>query len=171
MTDAHRITFAQNPTAAAKACNALRPGGWRLQMRLTPIDQRIFSPVVARVSQVSGDQTAEQVLTKLVEHGIWSAKGYQAIIPVGPYLVEFNIPCGASGLFAYDLADAVKAAHTAAPGEPAMPTSVAVSACGRRSFALHPTSDVLEDGLKLREYWGFDFPERRDQARGAAPVP
>ncbi len=43
----------------AGACDALRPGGWRLQMRLEPLDQRIFSPLVLRISEVAPDTTAE----------------------------------------------------------------------------------------------------------------
>jgi|GEM_PF-2619403 len=171
MTEAHRAAREADPSKATAACAALRPGGWRLQMRLTPIDQRIFSPIVARVSEVSPGQTGERVVTELVERGVWAAKGYQALIPVGAYIVEINAPCGASGLFPYDLADAVLAAESAAPGAATPSGQVAVSACGRRSFELRTRAEVLEDGQKPREYWGFDFPERRDRARGAAPAP
>lgn len=171
MTPDYRAAFERDGATESAACTALRPGGWRLQMRLTPIDQRIFSPIVARVSRVSGTDAAEKVVSELVDRGMWAAKGYQALVPVGPYIVEINAPCGASGLFAYDLADAVRAAHAAAPGSPELPQQVAVSACGRRSFAMHATTDLLEEGQKPREYWGMHFPERRDQARGTQPVP
>jgi len=165
MTEDHRAAFANDGAAAHAACAALRPGGWRLQVRLTPADQRIFSPLVARVSQVSGSRPAEEVLTELVERGLWAAKGYQALVPIGPYIVELNVPCGASGLFVYDLADAVTSLRAIAPGSPALPERVAVSTCGRQAFALRPAAEVIADGKKPREYWGFDFPERRERAK------
>ncbi len=171
MTEVHRALWASDPGKVAAGCDALRPGGWRLQMRLEPLDQRIFSPLVLRISEVAPDTTAEATLTGLVERGVWAAKGYQALIPVGRYLVEVNAPCGASGLFPYDLHDALLAAEQAAPTGSAPPKTVAVSACGRQAFQLLTRAEVVEEGQKPREYWGFDFPERRDRARGTAPVP
>ena len=128
-----RAEWTANAESGAAACAALRPGGWRLQMRLLPMDQRIFSPLVLRVSEVSEGRTAEAVVSELVDHGIWAARGFQALIPVGRYIVELNAPCGASGLFSYDLADAVVAAETVVPGGAARSGPVAVSACGRQA--------------------------------------
>ncbi len=164
-----RKEWETDPSAGAAACAALRPGGWRLQMRLSPIDQRIFSPLVLRVSAVPEGRTAEGVVSQLVDHGVWAARGFQALVPVGRYIVEVNAPCGASGLFPYDLADAVLAAETVVPGGAPRPGRVAVSACGRQAFELRARDAVVEDGRRPREYWGFDFPERRDRARGLAP--
>lgn len=171
MSPVQRTLWASDPSSATARCAALRPGGWRLQMRLSPIDQRIFSPLVLRVSTVSGDRPAEAVVSDLVEHGIWAARGFQALIPVGSDIVEVNAPCGASGLFPYDLADAVLAAESAAPAGTAKPGQIAVSSCGRRAFELRSRESVIEDGQKLREYWGFDFPERRERARGKVTSP
>ena len=165
MSEVHRARWEADPATAHAQCSALRPGGWRLQLRMTPHDQRVFSPVVLRVSRVTGDAPAEAVLVDLVERGLWAAKGYQALIPVGAYLVEVNAPCGATGLFPYDLADAVLAAEAAAPGPTAPPRQVAVSACGRRAYALQARDVVVADGQKPRELWGFRLPERRDRAR------
>ncbi len=168
MSDAHRAAWAKDATAEAARCAALRPGGWRLQLRLTPHDQRIFSPLVLRVSEVAAGQSAENVVAELVSYGVWASKGAQALVPVGPYVVEVDAPCGAGGIFAYDLADAVAAAMKAVPSKGvAPPKQVAVSACGRISFALVSLSDVQEDAQRPREYWGFDFPERRDLEKAA----
>ncbi|HCH63594.1 MAG: hypothetical protein CL927_02160 [Deltaproteobacteria bacterium] len=171
MSPVQRTLWQADAKAAAAGCAALRPGGWRLQMRLSPIDQRIFSPLVMRVSAVPDGRSAHTVVSELVDRGIWAARGYQALIPIGGYIVEINAPCGASGLFPYDLADAVLAAEAAVPEGIAKPEVIAVSACGRRAFALQQRDAVVEDGRKPREYWGFDFPERRDRARGKLSEP
>ena len=165
MSEVHRAAWKVDPAKAQASCTALRPGGWRLQLRLSPHDQRIFSPVVLRVSKVSTD-SAEETLGELVNRGIWAARGFQALIPTGPYLVEINVPCAASTLFAYDLADAVLASVAAQPDPKALPpASIAVSGCGRMAFEMVPYASVLEDGLRLREAWGFNFPERRVRER------
>ncbi len=165
MSEVHRAAWKAAPAKAHASCAALRPEGWRLQLRLSPHDQRIFSPAVVRVSQVVGT-SAEHTLTELVDRGIWAARGFQALIPAGPYLVELNVPCGASTVFAYDLADAVQAAAAAQPSpKSAPPATIAVSGCGRMAFEMVPYSTVLEDGQRLREAWGFNFPERRVRER------
>ena len=123
--------------------------------------------MVLRVSRVEGD-SAEAVLTELVDRGIWAARSYQAIVPVGAHLVELNVPCGASSLFAYELADAVEAVVAAHPGpRPPSPARIAVSGCGRMSFAMVDRAAIVEDGARERELWTFHFPAHRQRERAA----
>jgi len=165
MSETHRAAWTSNAPKQHAACQALRPGGWRLQLRLSPHDQRIFGPAVLRVSEVHGG-LAEDQLQQLVDHGIWAARGFQAIVPVGAYLVELNVPCGAASLFPYDLADAVQAAVAAHPDpKPTPPQKVAVSGCGRMSFEMVERTAIAADGALERNVWGFVFPAHRQRER------
>ena len=167
MTESHRAAWDADPARQHASCQALRPGGWRLQLRLSPHDQRIFSPAVLRVSQVDAPD-AEAVISKLVDHGIWAARSYQAVVPIGTYLLELNVPCGASSLFAYELADLVTAAVAAHPDpKPASPQRIAVSGCGRMSFEMVDRTEIARDGAREREIWTFHFPQHRERERAS----
>ncbi len=150
--------------ALSAACQALRPRGWRVKLELIPVDQRVFSPVVLRVSRAAKGETGDAVLAALLAHGAGGSKAYQAVLGSGPYLVEVNAPCGASGLWAYELEDAVRAVESINPGAPVR--RVAVSPCGRTAYAWQDRAAVAADARMPREYWGLDFPEIRDRTLG-----
>ncbi len=156
------------PAKVTATCDALRPVSWRVKLELIPVDQRVFSPIVLRVSRVEKGAQADAAIQGLMENGAAGSKAFQALVPSGPYLVEVNAPCGASGLWAYDLADAIDAIESVYPAGKV--TRAAVSPCGRIAYAWTSRDEIRESALMPREYWGLPFPEVRDKTLGRKTV-
>lgn len=163
-----KALLAKDHAALGAACEAHKPTSWRIRLELLPTDQRVFSPLAIRVGRVESGKKGDAVLEQLLAHGASGSKAYQALIGSGPYIVEINAPCGASGLWAYDLDDAVRAVEAVNPT--AKISRVAVSPCGRLAFTWQTRDDIQTDARMPREYWGLDFPEVRDRTLGRKTV-
>ena len=95
-----------------------------------------------------------------------ASRFFQYTLPVDGHLVDLHLPCGATGLAGYEVADLVNALREVTGASIA---TVAVSPCGRTWYALEPADALLTAGREPREYFGLDFPEVRDQHRSARP--
>lgn len=167
MDPARRAARAADPAAAEAACAAALIPGPLLTASLQPQDQRIFAPLVLRVAAAPGGDAAAAI-DALLAHGPLTNRSEQALVPVGPFVIEVAAPCQVGGLFAYDLYDVVLAAQQIAPELPA-PARVAYSPCASLSYQWLPLAELAERAAQPRELWGLDFPEVRDRAKAQAP--
>lgn len=165
LSDAVQAQLARDPAAVVARCEALRPGDWRLQLRMKPVDQRVFSPLLFRVSHTRGHAPAAPVLAELLDHGLLADTSHIAVIPVGSYLVELSAPCAAGPLIAYELHDAVTAVVAAAPDTPSPPPFVAWSPCGQDGYERRTPEDIAADARKPRDSFGLRFPQQRERVK------
>ncbi len=98
------------------------------------------------------------------ETGVLASKATQALIPVGPYILDLHMPCGATNLLDYEVADLL-ASFTEAPVLPT-PGLVLTSRCGQLHFDARTADEVEARGRRQTEFFGLPFPEARDAARG-----
>lgn len=161
-----RARFLADPAAVAAACGAMAHDTWMLRANLTPGDQRVFSAGWVRVAPIPEGQDAGTWLSRAVDSGAVASRFFQYTLPVGGYLVDLHLPCGATGLAGYEVADLV-AALRVATGEPI--DKVGVSPCGRTWYSLEEGDRLVEAGKQPREYFGLNFPEVRDQHRATRP--
>lgn len=161
-----RARFAKDPEAVVAACQAMAFQGWMLRANLTPADQRVFSSGWVRVAPVPSGQDAATWLRTMVHNGAVASRFFHYTLAAGDHLVDLHLPCGATGLAGYEIADLVVALRreTGAPIE-----QVAVSPCGRTWYTLESGDALVQRGQEPREYFGLDFPEVRDQHRTDRP--
>lgn len=155
-----------DPAGTARACRELSYPSWMLRVDLEPRDQRVFAKGWMRVSRVPEGTTGEQRLRAWLETGVIASKATQALIPVGPYILDLHLPCGATMLLDYEVADLL--ASFVEP--PVLPTPglVLTSRCGQLHFDARTAEEVAERGRRKTEFFGLPFPEARDAARGEA---
>ncbi len=161
-----RARFLADPAGVSAACGAMAYDAWMLRANLTPGDQRVFSAGWVRVAPVPDGQDAEVWLAKVVQNGGVASRFFQYTLPVAGHLVDLHLPCGATGVAGYEVADLVSALR-AATGAPI--TTVGTSPCGRTWYSLESGDSLVAAGREPREYFGLDFPEVRDQHRSARP--
>ena len=159
-----RERFLADPAGVSAACGAMAYDSWMLRANLTPEDQRVFSAGWVRVAPVPEGQDAETWLAQAVYYGAVASRFFQYTVPVDGHLVDLHLPCGATGLAGYEVADLVQALREVTGASIA---TVAVSPCGRTWYALEPADALLAAGKEPREYFGLDFPEVRDRHRSA----
>jgi len=155
-----------DPAGVASTCRELAYSSWMLRVDLNPRDQRVFAKGWMRVSRVPEGTTGEQRLRAWLETGVIASKATQALVPVGPYILDLHLPCGATNLLDYEVSDLLVSLKEA-PVLP-MPGLVLTSRCGQLHFDARTAEDVLARGRRPTEFFGLRFPEARDAARGAA---
>lgn len=164
--EAQRAKWEADPKAAFAACKALDFNTWMLRMNLTPHDQRIFAPAWVRVIELPKGRSAAADLQAWIDTGVIASKAVQALIPVDRYLLDLHLPCAAGTMLDYEVADLVASLQDK-PALPAPPV-VAFSRCGQLHFETRTGAEALERGRRETEFWGLDFPEVRDAARGGS---
>jgi hypothetical protein len=160
---AYRARLIADPDGVSAACGALNFRSWMLRADLTSGDQRIFSPGWLRVVELPAGVSGSERVAAMVRDGAVASKAFHAVAPAGRFLVDLHLPCAASGVTTYDIADLVVGLRTAPDAHDV--TAVAVSPCGRTWFSLESADDLVKRAQEPREYWGLDFPEARDRAR------
>lgn len=153
-----------DPVGAATTCRDLSYPSWMLRVDLKPRDQRVFAKGWMRVSRVPAGTTGEERLRAWQETGVLASKATQALIPVGPYILDLHMPCGATNLLDYEVADLLVSFAEA----PVLPTPglVLTSRCGQLHFDARTADEVKARGRRQTEFFGLPFPEARDAARG-----
>ena len=160
--DALKALYDADPAAFIAGCQALSHTSWELRIDLQPTDRRVFSPQKVRVLPTQGGRPATEIIAAAVQYGANASKASQVLIAADTALVELTVPCGSAAMFAYEAADLLTALTTAglSTGD-----QVAWSECGAAHFNLKPTTWVMAEAQKPREFWGVQFPEARDRAR------
>ena len=153
-----------DPVGTARTCRELSYPSWMLRVDLDPRDQRVFAKGWLRVSRVPEGTTGEERLRAWLETGVIASKATQALVPVGPYILDLHLPCGATNLLDYEVSDLLSSFREA-PVLP-MPGLVLTSRCGQLHFDARTADEVLARGRRPTEFFGLRFPEARDAARG-----
>ena len=163
-----RARFVADPAGVSAACEAMAYDTWMLRAILTPGDQRVFSAGWVRVAPAPSGKDAEAWLRAAVANGAVASRFFQYTVPVAGYLVDLHLPCGATGLAGYEIADLVVALRQET-GDPIR--SVGVSPCGRTWFSVEDADSLVRAGREPRAYFGLDFPEVRDRHRADRSQP
>lgn len=170
ISEAARAARAADPAAAERACTAALIPAPLLQVKLEPHDQRVFAHLVLRVAGEEGGPDARARIEALLSHGPLTNRSEQALVPIGPFVIEVAAPCAVGGGFAYDLYDVILAAQAARP-DLAAPTAVAYSPCATHGYRWMGVAEVQASAAQPRELWGLEMPEAREAARRRAPAP
>jgi hypothetical protein len=170
ISEAARAARAADPAGAERACVAALIPAPLLQVKLEPKDQRVFAHLVLRVAGEEGGPDAKAKLDALLDHGPLTNRSEQALIPIGPFVVEVAAPCSVGGGFAYDLYDVILAIQAARP-DLAPPSAVAYSPCATHGYRWMSVGEVQASAAQPRELWGLDMPEAREDARKRAALP
>ena len=155
-----------DPVGTAARCRELSYQSWMVRIDLNPRDQRVFAKGWMRVSRVPEGSSGADRLRAWQETGVLASRATQALIPVGPYILDLHLPCGATGLLDYELADLLKSFDE----DPPLPTPELVlsSRCGQLYFDARSAAEVAERGRRRTEFFGLHFPEVREAGRGGA---
>ena len=165
-----RARLLRDPAEVTRACEELRFSSWMLRADLTPEDQRVFAAGWLRVVELPEGVDAVDRVRRMAADGAIASRNIHVVAPAGGYLVDLHLPCGATGLARYEIADLLSALAV----EPAYAVPVvAVSPCGRTWFSLEDAAELRARGAEPSESFGMDFPESRDRARrgGVRPGP
>lgn len=162
--EAELARWTADPAGTARACRELAYPSWMLRVDLEPRDQRVFAKGWMRVSRVPDGDTGEARLRAWQATGVLASKATQALIPVGPYILDLHLPCGATNLLDYEVADLLASFGEA----PVLPTPglVLTSRCGQLHFDARTAAEITARGRRQTEFFGLRFPEARDAARG-----
>lgn len=152
-----------------KRCQALTYSSWELWIEVKPGDQRVFAPLVIRITHFPDDRDPAAFLRELPLLGARATRDADAAFAVGHDIVEIHTGCKTSVLLVYEVGELV-AALDAPAGAAHVTDPILWSPCAVEHYELHDRVWLSGQATEPRTWFGLDLPEARVRP-SASPGP